>query len=46
MKAYQTKTKKLAGTSYGEIESKARYLYNIERKRTMRNAYIKSAYWN
>lgn len=45
MEAYQTKTKKLAGTSYKEIETNARYLYNVERKRTMRNAYIRAAYF-
>ncbi|MBW3569057.1 hypothetical protein KY385_02915 [Candidatus Parcubacteria bacterium] len=45
MKAYQAKNQKLPGTSYREIEPRARHLYNIERKRTKRNAYIRSAFF-
>lgn len=45
MEAYQTKAKKLPGTSYREIESAARKIYNVERKRTKRNAYVRSSYF-
>lgn len=45
MKAYRTSTQKITGTSYSEIEPRARYLFNIERKRTKRNPYIRSAYF-
>ena len=45
MKAFQTKINKLSGTSYNEIEPVARKLYNTERKRSKRNAYIRSVYF-
>ena len=45
MKAYQTKIKKLTGTSYEEVMKKARHLYHIEERRTKRQAYVRSAYF-
>lgn len=45
MKAYQTKIKKLPGTSYKEVIKKARHLYHIEERRTKRLPYVRSAYF-
>jgi len=46
MKPYQAKTSKLAGTSYIEIERKARYLHNKAAARTKRSPYVRSTYFN
>ncbi len=45
MKVYQSKYNKLSGTSYGELERKARKLHNTIVKMTKRNAYVRSAYF-
>lgn len=45
MKVYQSKYNKLSGTSYSELERKARKLHNTIVKKTKRNAYIRSAYF-
>jgi hypothetical protein len=45
MQAYQVKAKKLTGSSYAELEPKARRLYRIEQHRTKRTPYIRSAYF-
>jgi hypothetical protein len=46
MKIYQSKFSKLSGTSYCEVEKKARELYKIEDKKTKRNTYVRSRYFN
>lgn len=46
VKAYQTKSKKLAGSSYSEVRRKAFGLYSQIEKRSKRRAYIRSAYFN
>lgn len=43
---YQTKIKKLSGTSYGEMIKHAYFLFNQIKKRTKRRPYIKSPYFN
>lgn len=43
---YQTKTKKLSGTSYTEVRKEALVLYNQIKRRTKRRPYIRSAYFN
>lgn len=45
MKVYQSKYSKLSGTSYNELERKARKLHNVIVKKTRRNAYVRSAYF-
>lgn len=45
MKIYQSRYSKLTGSSYLELERKARKLYNEVAKRTKRNAYIRSKYF-
>lgn len=45
MNIYQSKCSKFAGTSYGEIERKARKLHNAIEKRTKRNGYVRSVYF-
>lgn len=45
MKIYQTKSSKLSGSSYSEIERQARKLHNAIAKRTKRNAYVRSVYF-
>lgn len=46
MKIYQSRYSKLTGSSYLEVERKARRLYSQAAKRTKRKAYIRSAYFN
>ncbi|MBU3964942.1 hypothetical protein KKG29_02270 [Patescibacteria group bacterium] len=43
---YQTKIKKLPGTSYGEVVKHAYFLFNQIKKKTKRRPYIKSAYFD
>ncbi len=43
---YQTKIKKLLGTSYGEVVKHAYFLFNQIKKRTKRRPYIRSVYFN
>ena len=43
---YQTKTRKLPGTSYSEVRKQALAVFNEIKKRTKRKPYIKSAYFN
>jgi hypothetical protein len=46
MKIYQSKHNKFAGTSYCEIEKKARLLYKSEARKTKRRAYVRSIYFD
>lgn len=43
---YQTKTGKIAGTSYKEVWRKAQITYSQIKRRTKRRPYIRSAYFN
>lgn len=45
MLPYKTKAKKLAGTNYREVRNNANVIYNIIKKKTKRQPYIRSAYW-
>lgn len=45
MKIYKTKAKKLPGTNYSEVLSKALNFYSKIKKRTKRRPYIRSAYF-
>lgn len=45
MKVCKTNSEKLTGTSYSELERKARKLHNQIARRTKRNAYVRSAYF-
>lgn len=45
-KAFQTKSKKLSGSKYGEIHKKAFDLYTTIKKQSKRRVYIRSAYFN
>ena len=45
MKIYQTNIKKLAGTDYREIHSRALSLYRQIKSKTKRKPYIRSAYF-
>ena len=42
---YQTKIKKLPGTSYGEVREKALSIFNEIKRKTKRKPYIRSAYF-
>ncbi len=42
---YQTKSKKISGTSYGEVMKKAFLAYDEIKKKTKRRQYIRSAYF-
>ena len=42
---YQTKTKKLPGTSYAEVKKNATVLYNEIKRKTKRKPYIRSVYF-
>lgn len=46
MKAYQSKFKKLSGTDYKEIHSKALAVYKKIKSRTKRKPYVRSVYFN
>lgn len=46
MKAYQSKFKKLSGTDYGEIYSRALAIFKQIKSRTKRKPYIRSVYFN
>lgn len=46
MTPYQTKAKKLPGTSYREVIKHARILFHQIEKRSRRKPYIRSAYFN
>lgn len=46
MEIYQSKYSRLGGTSYNELERKVRKLHNTIAKRTKRNAYLRSAYFD
>lgn len=46
MKIYRTKSKKLSGTKWPEVNKKALVLYKKIRAKTKRQPYIKSAYFN
>lgn len=43
---YQTKVKKLSGTSYSEVKKEALFLFNEIKRKTKRRPYIRSAYFN
>ncbi len=45
MSPYQTKAKKLSGTSYGEVMRNAFAVYDEIKKKTKRRPYIRSAYF-
>lgn len=45
MKVYQTKVKRLAGTDYREIHSKALVIYKQIKNKTKRKPYIRSSYF-
>ncbi|MDA2936389.1 hypothetical protein MYX06_04195 [Patescibacteria group bacterium AH-259-L05] len=46
MKFYQTKTKKLSGTTYREAYKKAIGFYKEIKSKTKRRPYVRSAYFN
>ena len=46
MIAYQTKIKKLRGTSYAELRKEALVIFNRIKTKTKRRPYIRSAYFN
>lgn len=46
MKVYQTKIKKLTGTDFKEIHSKALSIYKEIKSKTRRKPYVRSAYFN
>ena len=46
MNLYQTRSRKLSGTSYSEIIKKARLVFHSIEKRSKRTAYLKSPYFN
>lgn len=45
-KVYQTKVKKLSGSSYSEVFHKAFRIYTQIKKRSKRRVYIRSSYFN
>lgn len=45
MIAYQTKVNKLSGSNYSEIKKRAMLVFNQIKKKTKRQAYIRSAYF-
>ncbi len=45
LEIYKTKVKKLAGTSYGEVYSKARFIYKTISSKTKRRPYIRSVFF-
>jgi acyl carrier protein phosphodiesterase len=45
MKIYTTKVKRLPGTDYAEVYSKAKNLYKAISSRTKRRPYVRSAYF-
>jgi len=45
MSIYKSKLIKLSGTSYNELERKARKIHNDIARRTKRNAYVRSKYF-
>ncbi len=45
VKAYKTKSKKLAGSNYAEVHKKAYAVYTKIKRRSKRRAYIRSAYF-
>ena len=45
MNVYHSKYNKLAGTSYREIEGKARLIYKSEVAKSKRNPYVRSAFF-
>jgi len=45
MKAYRTKSKKLTGTKFSEVNKKASRVYDLIKKQTKRRPYIRSAYF-
>jgi len=45
MQIYKTKQPRLTGTSYNELERKARKIHNEIARRTKRNPYVRSAYF-
>jgi len=45
MNTYHSKYTKLSGSSYNELERKARKIHNDIAKRTKRNAYVRSKYF-
>ena len=45
MISYQTKSRKISGTSYGEVMHGAFDIYNEIKKKTKRRPYIRSAYF-
>ena len=46
MKAFKTKTKKFSGSSFHEVNEKARQLFAKIKKKTKRRSYIRSVYFN
>ncbi len=46
MKIYKSKIKRLAGTDYYEVYSKAKFLYKTILSKTKRRPYVRSAYFN
>lgn len=46
MKAYQVKSKKLAGTSYAGLIKEARRIFHDIEKRSKRKPYVRSTYFN
>lgn len=45
MEFYQTKSKQLTGTNFKEVKKKALIIYQKERNRSKRKAYLRSAYF-
>ncbi|KPJ56004.1 hypothetical protein AMJ49_05930 [Parcubacteria bacterium DG_74_2] len=46
MIAYQTKIKKISGTSYSEVRKEALVLFKQIKQKTKRRPYVRSAYFN
>jgi hypothetical protein len=42
---YQTKTKKISGSNYGEVMRKAFVIFDLIKKKTKRRPYVRSAYF-
>ena len=45
MKSFQTKSKKLTGSSFAEVNKQASDIYKIIKKKTKRRLYVRSAYF-
>lgn len=46
MEVYKTKTKKIPGSDYREVNQRASLMYNQIRRKTKRRPYVRSVYFN